>query len=346
MQTVNLDSSRMWKALCLAMGVCQGLGMDFRRARITRAAAFRKLERAMAAGGSNRALHMTTLSMPGRSRNPGFEHFVYIDSTYALQQAQQLTHDAPQARKVFDALEKDTFQQAWHVFTVGEYVRDNVIAHYGIDPARVTAAGTGRGNIAPYQGPKDFESGPILFVAKERFAEKGGLLLLEAFRIAHARNPRLQLIMVAPLEFSDLIESTPGVQFRTALPWPELEALFHQAALFAMPALYEPWGLAFLEALASRCPILGMNRNAMPELTGNGRFGFLIQEPTAETVADGLLEALREPARLRRMGEAGQAECLRRYTWQRTAGIIAQVMNRQRSERPSALSSQTKEPTA
>lgn len=300
----------------------------------------------MAAGGSNRALHMTTLSMPGRSRNPGFGHFVYIDSTYALQQAQQLTLDSPQAQKVLDALEKDAFQQARHVFTVGEYVRDNVIAHYGIDPARVTAAGTGRGNIAPYEGPKDFESAPILFVAKERFAEKGGLLLLDAFRIAHARNPRLQLIMVAPLEFRGLIESTPGVQFRTALPWSELEALFHQAALFSMPALYEPWGLVFLEALASRCPILGMNRNAMPELTGNGRFGFLIQEPTAEAVADGLLEAFREPGRLQRMGEAGQAECLRRYTWQRTAGIITQVMNGQPGEVSSALSSQTKEPIA
>lgn len=296
--------------------------------------------------GCASALHMTTLSLPGSPQHTHFRHFVYIDSTYALQQAQQLTLDSPQAQKLFDALEKDTFQQARHVFTVGEYVRDNVIAHYGIDPARVTAAGTGRGNIAPYEGPKDFESAPILFVAKERFAEKGGLLLLDAFRIAHARNPSLQLIMVAPLEFRGPIESTPGVQFRTALPWSELEALFHQAALFAMPALYEPWGLVFLEALASRCPILGMSRNAMPELTGNGRFGFLIQEPTAEAVADGLLEAFREPGRLQRMGEAGQAECLRRYTWQRTAGIIAQVMNGQPGEVSSALSSQTKEPIA
>ncbi|QOY85213.1 glycosyltransferase family 4 protein [Paludibaculum fermentans] len=280
----------------------------------------------MAGTGCSRALHMTTLSMPGSSSNSSFQHYVYIDSTYALQRAQRPAADPPHAQDLFDALERETFQQARHIFTVGEYVRDNVIAHYGIDPARVTAAGTGRGKIAPFHGPKNFDQAPILFVAKERFVEKGGLLLLEAFRTAHARNPRLRLVMVAPPEFRGPIEGTPGVQFRTALPWSELESLFQQAALFAMPALYEPWGLVYLEALACRCPVLGMRRNAMPELTGNGKFGFLIQEPTAQAVSEGLVDAFSNADRLRRMGEAGQTECLRRYTWERTAERIARVM--------------------
>ncbi|MGJ5813199.1 glycosyltransferase family 4 protein [Paludibaculum fermentans] len=338
---MNLDYPKAWKAMYLALAVVQGLGRDFHRARNLRAASFHKLENFMATCGSRQALHMTTMSMPGISTNPELQHFVYIDSTYALQQAQRPGVDPPHANRLFDELERETFRQARHIFTVGEYVRENVISHYGIDPACVTAAGTGRGSIAPFDGTKNFEEAPILFVAKERFVEKGGILLLEAFRIAHARNPRLSLVMVAPPEFRGLIEGRPGVQFRTSLPWCELEALFQQAALFAMPALYEPWGLVFLEALACKCPVLGMNRNALPELTANGSFGFLIQEPTAEAIAEGLLDAFSDPERLRRMGDAGQAECLRRYTWKRTAEIIANVLDGQRTGLKPIMSSAT-----
>ena len=68
-----------------------------------------------------------------------------------------------------------------HVFTFGAYVRDNLIAHYGLPPEQVTAVGSGMGAIEPYDGPKSYDRPALLFVAKHLFQAKGGLLLLEAF---------------------------------------------------------------------------------------------------------------------------------------------------------------------
>lgn len=45
--------------------------------------------------------------------------------------------------------------------------------------------------IEPFTGEKDYENVHILFVAKLRFDDKGGLLLLEGFKKAQRKNPRL-----------------------------------------------------------------------------------------------------------------------------------------------------------
>ena len=99
----------------------------------------------------------------------------------------------------------------------------------------------------------------------------------------------------------------------------QLQQLFEQSALFAMPALNEPWGLVYLEALSCRTPILGLNRNSIPELTQHGQFGFAVSEPTAESIAAALLNAFSDVDRLAKMGRDGQKHCLHTFTWEHTA---------------------------
>jgi len=103
-----------------------------------------------------------------------------------------------------------------------------------------------------------------------------------------------------------------------------------------MPAKHEPWGLVYLEALASRCALIGMNWNALPEFTQNGRFGILIDRATPEAVAGALLDAFQDTDKLARMGDDGQRFCLSTYSWQKTATIIA---DRLRDDREAARSS-------
>ena len=246
-------------------------------------------------------------------------HFVYLDSTYRLLMSRP---DGGPVNRNFEALERAALHKAECVFTVSEYVRETVIQHYAVPGERVICAGTGRGDISPLRGPKMTDNYRILFVGKTRFRQKGGVLLIEGFRLARQVMPELRLTMVAAEENRSLIEGCPGVDFKTKLSWAELERLFHESALYAMPAPYEPWGLVYLEALASRCAVLGMNRNGLPEITQNGSFGVLVDEATPRAVSTALLEAFREPARLAEMGLKGQQFCLSRYSWERTAKII------------------------
>ncbi len=77
------------------------------------------------------------------------------------------------ALREYEKLEYESLEKLDHIFTFGAYVRDNIIAHYGIPADRVTAVGSGMGQIEPYFGPKTYSpGGRMLFVAKHLFREK------------------------------------------------------------------------------------------------------------------------------------------------------------------------------
>jgi glycosyltransferase involved in cell wall biosynthesis len=106
----------------------------------------------------------------------------------------------------------------------------------------------------------------------------------------------------------------------------ELQELFNTHSLFLMPALNEPWGLVYLEAMACKMPIMGLNRNSFPELSGHGKYGFAIDEADPAMLAHALVEAFRNPDRLEEMGEQGQRFCLSAFSWNKTVDRILEVV--------------------
>jgi glycosyltransferase involved in cell wall biosynthesis len=230
-------------------------------------------------------------------------------------------------KQIVERLDHESYAQIKHFFSFSEYVRDNLIKAYGIDPNKITVVGAGRGSLQPFTEEKDYRNGHILFVAKGRFEDKGGLILLEAFKIAQRKNPHLKLIIVGQDEYTHLNGSIPNLTVKGYIPWgEELQNLFNTASLFAMPALNEPWGLVYLEALATKTPILGLNRNALPEITRDGQYGFLVNEPTPERVADAILQAFSNPENLSKMGVRGQKYCVEKFSWNQVATKIAKLM--------------------
>jgi glycosyltransferase involved in cell wall biosynthesis len=251
-------------------------------------------------------------------------------------------------KRRYECFESRALCAAERILTVSQYVKRDVIEHYRVPAERVTVVGTGRGKIRPMAGAKDSD-GVTLFVAKDRFHEKGGPLLLEGFRLAVRSDKRLKLIVVAEEQYRRAVESVPGATFKTALPWAELEVLFNRASLFAMPAKYEPWGLVYIEALACGTPVLGLNRNALPELTLNGEAGFLLNEDTPEAIAVGLLDAFSNTDRLAEMGRVGARHVLDHYNWEATASRIYGTLfggsNRPRAPRSSTQPANAQDPS-
>ena len=126
------------------------------------------------------------------------KHYLYCDHSWALARAHHIDvcRYNKRAMAAFEQAEREALDGLTHVFTFGGYVRDNLIAHYGLPPEKVTAVGSGMGAIEPYYGPKNYAKPALLFVAKHLFQAKGGLLLLEAFDPAHRRRPDLRLTIV------------------------------------------------------------------------------------------------------------------------------------------------------
>lgn len=286
-----------------------------------------KIRFATAASGTNLTLHTGSLDLPFLLPPRNQKHFLYCDSTWHLWSSYARNFDGFSRRLLRDAeiLERKTYAQMTHIFPIAEYVREDLISHYGISPDKITVVGTGLGVIQPYHGPKDYTNGKIVFAAKGRFEDKGGHLALAAFERAVKVKPELEMIVVGKNDYSDKIDH-PGIRTYGYLPVDELQKIFNKGSLFLMPAISEAWGLVYLEALACRMPIVGLNRKSFPEISGYGKYGFGLDEPDPVQLGDLLVEAFNRPDQLAAMGDSGQKYCAERFTWKQVVRRIIEAV--------------------
>lgn len=114
----------------------------------------------------------------------------------------------------------------------------------------------------------------------------------------------------------------------------ELAAAYRLGArrrwVFALVSLYEPFGLAPLEAMGCGLPAV-VTRNGGPaetlvdEATGR-RYGVLVDPTDPEAIARGILELLGSPAKWERYRRAGLERVRTKFTWERTAQGYARVL--------------------
>jgi glycosyltransferase involved in cell wall biosynthesis len=269
-------------------------------------------------------LHTGTLDMPIQPCGD-LVHYLYCDHTWALSLPYRSQREAYSAGAIeeFDSLERAALGSVEHVFTFGAYVREHMISHYGLAPDRVTAVGSGMGQIEPYAGAKDYTRPHLLFIAKHLFMAKGGGLVIEAFRLAREIRSDLTLTIVGDSRSRAHIPLGPGIKVFDHLPWRELQRLLRMSTLLVQPMLNDPWGQVYLEALLSRTPAIGLHRNGLPEILENGRHGFLVKEANPAALAEAILDALSDPLRLAAMGLSGQRHVLQSYSWDRVAQAMA-----------------------
>lgn len=106
---------------------------------------------------------------------------------------------------------------------------------------------------------------------------------------------------------------------------PELAAAYRVLAqrrsVFALPALYEPFGLAPLEAMSCGLPVV-VTRNGGPSESlqeGQRAFGILVDPNDPTDIARGMLQLLESPTVWKLFRSAGMRRVATHYTWERTA---------------------------
>ncbi|MGH9518609.1 MAG: glycosyltransferase, partial [Terriglobales bacterium] len=101
-----------------------------------------------------------------------------------------------------------------------------------------------------------------------------------------------------------------------------LESLFRAASLFVLPSLYEPFGLAPLEAMLYRVPCIVTDAWAFQETVLPGVNGDRVAKGDAEELADKMIHLLNNPDSLAAMGGRGRELVLREHTWSAVARRI------------------------
>lgn len=196
-----------------------------------------------------------------------------------------------------------------------ESVARSLVRDYGVDPSRVAVVGAGA-NVFPERAPRRDDGRTLAFVGKD-FERKGGPVLLEAFARVRRGNPEARLLVAGASPPAR--SSPPGVHFLGRVSMPEVAALLSQTTVFALPTLREPFGIAFLDAMACGVPCVGTRIEAIPEIVREGETGLLVPPGDPVSLALALERLLDDPALARAMGARGRARVFAGALWSHVA---------------------------
>jgi len=149
--------------------------------------------------------------------------------------------------------------------------------------------------------------------------EKGHASLIEAVPAVLAQHPRTQFLIVGDGSLRAELQQRVAARghgdrvcFAGArADVPEMLALMD---VFAFPSLSEGFGIAVIEAMASRLPVVASAIRPLSDIVIEGTTGFLVPPGDAPALAASLIQLLDDPDRRRTMGDNGRALVERQYS--------------------------------
>jgi sucrose-phosphate synthase len=188
-------------------------------------------------------------------------------------------------------------------------------------------------------------------VASSRLAPKKNILgLVQAFAMSQTLQERVNLVLLTgglddPLREEandDLAEHAVLVPIREVVQendlWGKISAfglldqsqeslaatyrfMAKRGSVFALTALYEPFGLAPLEAAATGLPVVATQNGGPSESLGDGdqEYGVLVDPADPADIARGLERLVCDENEWEHFAQAGQERVFSSYTWEATA---------------------------
>src|SRR5947209_6030307 len=164
--------------------------------------------------------------------------------------------------------------------------------------------------------------GRIMTTASADVALKGLVPLLEA--VAKVRTERDADVVVVgkPRDGSsipsviDRLGLEGHVRFVSGVAPDRMVELYNEAEVAVVPSLYEGFSLPAIEAMACGTPLVATTGGALPEVVGpDGRNALTVPPGDPSALAGAIGRVLDEPALRERLGTAGRAHVLDRFTW-------------------------------
>jgi glycosyltransferase involved in cell wall biosynthesis len=247
------------------------------------------------------------------------------------------THTA--ASRAYYAATGESVRRAERVIAVSQRTASDAIRLLGVDPSRVRVVHEAAAPVY-YPRPRETLAGVaarrgfdpqrpyVLFVGTLE-PRKNVPLLIEAFAIVR-RHLDAQLLLVGargwldePI-FAAQAKSGVGEDIRVlgSLGEDELPVLYSHAGVFALPSLYEGFGLSVLEAMACGAPVLCSSAGPLPEVAGDA--AVLLPPHDPSSWAEAIVDLLVEPRRAQAFRERGMARA-KTFSWEAAAQATREV---------------------
>ena len=201
----------------------------------------------------------------------------------------------------------------------------------GFARSRIRVVPPGRDLADPPTGPvqdlRDGRRAAFLTVANW-LPRKGILELLEAFARLPAEAATLHLAgdESADVRYGARVRSrlaeadlTGRVVAHGSLSREQVAGLYQAADAFVLPAVREPYGTVWGEAMAFGLPVVGWRAGNLPYLAQDEREGLLLQPGDVVALSQALLRLALDPDVRARLGAAAKRRTLARPTWEASA---------------------------
>jgi glycosyltransferase involved in cell wall biosynthesis/predicted metal-dependent phosphoesterase TrpH len=196
---------------------------------------------------------------------------------------------------------------------------DEALQRLGIAPARIARwdRGVDCSRFDPaLRGERELPGELTVLYSGRITREKGADLLADAFLEAHGRDPRLHLVLAGGGPEEERLRERLGAH-ATFLGWQEgaeLARVYASADIFLFPSATDTFGQVILEAHASGLPVVAVAAGGPLSLIEH-RVSGLLCEPSADALAEGVLELAGSPLLRGRLAAVALAG-VRRRTWE------------------------------
>ena len=216
------------------------------------------------------------------------------------------------------------------IMTISEFSKRAIIDAYKVPEKRVIV--TYPGLTMPKTQTKERSLGDYILSVGTLQPRKNFVHLIEAFSQIAPKYPGLSLVIVgkkgwlyeeilaAPQQYAVVDK----VKFLDFVADDELPALYRNAKVFALPSLYEGFGLPVLEAMSYGVPVVVSNVSSLPEIAGEA--GIYVDPESIESIAQGLEKALSEKRDVTR--ERAAKKQVAKFTWEKAAKQTLEVLEK------------------
>src|SRR2546422_982800 len=194
------------------------------------------------------------------------------------------------------------------------------VIHNGVDPAKYHPQ-DGTESLGKFGIRK-----PFVFFVGRLTRQKGVFDLVDA--IDHVpKTASLVLATGKPdtpeieAELRRVLKSLPNIVWiHQMLEDPDLVNLYNEAAVFACPSIYEPFGIINLEAMACETPVVATRVGGIKEVVVDQETGLLVPPGDPPKLGKAIAKIIDDPELAAAMGTAGRKRVLHQVTWDRIAG--------------------------
>jgi glycosyltransferase involved in cell wall biosynthesis len=242
----------------------------------------------------------------------------------------------PRSRDAYAAVERWLARHTARVIAVSDALRSKAVSGLMLDPSLVVTVRNGL-DISPYDvladpGPVRDRLGvprdALVFGAVARFAPQKALdVLVEAAVPVLERFEHAWLVIAGDGPLLDAVQrqaSVTPVADRILFPGyaTDVPGLLPGFDVFVSSSSSEGMGIAIVEAMAARLPVVATAVGGVPEVVVDGETGSLVEAGDAGALADAMVRLGRDAALRIAYGDAGRARAVAEFG---EAGMLART---------------------